>query len=79
MTMPDQPATVAVDRIEGDRAILDFGGELVEVPLAALPAGAAEGSLLTLSLVDAAPSIDEARARLERLRARSGSLDDFKF
>jgi hypothetical protein len=70
-------ATIAVDRIEGDRAILDVGGETVEIPASLLPEGAGEGSVLTLSL---APAVERtaAEARLERLRRRgpsSGPID----
>ena len=81
--MPAQPVQIALDRIEGDIAILDFGGELIEIPAAALPEGATEGSLLALTLavrtdaIEAA--INEAAARLERLRTRSPSLDDIDF
>ena len=75
--MSDTTLRIALDRIEGSRAILDFGGELIEVPAAALPSGAAEGALLRLSAAPADTSA--AEARLERLRARSGSLDDIDF
>lgn len=81
MNMPDKSA-ISLDRIEGDRAVLDFAGELIEVPVAVLPEGAAEGSLLSLSLApaaEAARASDEAAARLERLKAKSSSLDDFEF
>lgn len=38
-----------VDRVEGDRAVLEIGGERVDVPLAALPAGTREGDRLLLT------------------------------
>ncbi|RME23292.1 MAG: DUF3006 domain-containing protein [Deltaproteobacteria bacterium] len=64
--MPD--ATIAIDRIEGPRAILDVNGELIEVPTAVLPPGAVEGSLLTLQLADgSAATLDAAEARIRRL------------
>ena len=69
---------ISVDRIEGSRAILDIAGEQIEVPASILPTGAAEGSLLSLRLEEATAA-DEAAARLERLRARSPSLDDIDF
>ncbi|MFT5685783.1 MAG: hypothetical protein ACI8RZ_006737 [Myxococcota bacterium] len=62
--------------------MLDFGGELIEIPASALPEGAAEGSHLSLSLAPTESTdsaLDEANARLERLKAKSGSLDDFEF
>ncbi len=63
------PSTLSVDRIEADRVILDLGGERIEVPLAFLPPGATEGSLLQLSLADDAAVRSAAEARLDRLRA----------
>lgn len=62
---------ISVDRIEGDRAVLDVRGEQVEIPAAALPPGAAEGSLLSLSLADDAGALAEEEARLERLKKKS--------
>lgn len=78
--MPVTPLNIAVDRIEGERAILDVGGELIEIPAAALPAGAVEGSRVRLAPAEPAPEADDAaQARLERLRARSTSLDTIDF
>ncbi len=81
MNMSDKPA-VSIDRIEGDRAILDFAGELIEIPAAALPEGAEEGSRLTLSLAPAEETDraeDAAAAQQARLKAKRTSLDDFEF
>ncbi|MDG1483078.1 MAG: DUF3006 domain-containing protein [Myxococcota bacterium] len=81
MNMPDKPA-VSIDRIEGDRAILDFAGELIEIPAAALPEGAAEGSRLTLDLAPAEETDraeDAAAAQQTRLKTKRTSLDDFEF
>ncbi|MSP57070.1 MAG: DUF3006 domain-containing protein [Myxococcales bacterium] len=71
---------ITIDRIEGDRAVLELSGfpddagrrELLEVPLAALPDGASEGLVLTFQL-GPAPTGDlaEAEARLARLKART--------
>lgn len=63
---------ITVDRIEGNRAILVLGAELVEVPVALLPAGAGEGSVLALVLDgDAERSARQAAAdRLKRLQGR---------
>jgi len=71
---------IVVDRIEGEVAVLEIEGATVEIPAAALPAGAGEGSVLALTL-DAETQGDVtalARERLERLKARgpkkSGTL-----
>jgi len=60
---------IVVDRIEGARAVLEFGGESLDVPLAALPAGVKAGDVLALSV--RAPDPAEAEARLARLRAKT--------
>ena len=73
---------IVVDRIEGDYAVVELGGRRVDVPLAELPAGVREGDQLTFQVLAAAPdaaSLEEAAARLERLKARTpqgpGSFD----
>jgi hypothetical protein len=78
--MPAPSIHIAVDRIEGERAILDFGGELIEIPAAALPDGIGEGSRVQLSIAEpTSEADDEAQMRLQRLRARSTSLDEIDF
>jgi hypothetical protein len=61
----------SVDRIEGDRAVLDIGGEKVEIPAGALPEGAQEGSWLKISLADASEARAAEEERLARLRKKS--------
>lgn len=39
-----------VDRIEGETAVLEIGGELVDWPVSLLPEGAEEGHRLQLKL-----------------------------
>lgn len=70
--------TITVDRIEGDIAVVEFGDTRVEIPVSALPPGAGEGSVLRFELDEAAREthLDEAEARLERLRARTSQDDD---
>jgi hypothetical protein len=65
---------ITVDRVEGDRAVLEFAGddgaiETVAVPLSALPPGTQEGASLTFhaELTDTS----EAEARLARLRKKT--------
>lgn len=71
---------IVVDRLEGDRAVLEVDGELIDFPASALPPGTREGAVLVLraSPADTARRLDEARARLERLRQRTppGADDD---
>lgn len=67
---------IVVDRIEGQRAVLEISGELVEVPLSALPEGAGEGDLLVWQIADASARLAAAEARLDRLRARDPGADE---
>ncbi|MCB9777877.1 MAG: DUF3006 domain-containing protein [Alphaproteobacteria bacterium] len=69
---------IVVDRIEGARAVLEFDGEIVEVPASSLPAGACEGAVLSLSLSDDAAALAEARARQERLAAKHDLPDEIE-
>ena len=41
---------IVIDRIEGDRAILECEGQLIEVDTQLLPKGSQEGSVLDLVL-----------------------------
>jgi len=61
---------IVVDRIEGDRAILEIEGESVEVAVAALPNGCREGSVLAFSVCDEQGSKMQRdnEERLARLR-----------
>ena len=63
---------IAVDRIEGQIAILDVMGETLEIPVSLLPPDTNEGDVLTLNRVENGKDIQdrENKARLERLRAR---------
>ncbi len=64
---------IVVDRIEGGVAVLEIDGRTYDIPAAALPEGASEGSVLRLELdPDAQAHIEEeTKARLERLKKRS--------
>ena len=67
-----------VDRVEGDLAVLEVDGRTVDWPLALLPEGTAEGTALSFEVAIASASVDDAAARLARLRARtpqSGDVD----
>ena len=60
---------IVIDRIDGKRAVVEFDGEIIDVPLSALPSGVKEGDQLGVVVVP--PSLAEAEARLARLRART--------
>lgn len=63
---------IILDRIEGERAVLLVGNERVEVPVAVLPEGCREGDVLKFVGDPGARAalLDDAEARLARLRAR---------
>ena len=61
---------IAVDRIEGDIAVLDVHGVMVDVPLSVLPEGLSEGAQLKLVRCekDSSTLTKENEDRLRRLR-----------
>ena len=67
---------IVVDRIEGQRAVVEFDGEMIEIPVTALPEGAGEGAILALVRREAPDVLAEAEARLARLRALGPAGDD---
>lgn len=68
---------VVVDRVENGIAVLEVGGEHVDWPLAALPAGTDEGTRMIFAISGVEDTgLEEAKARLERLRAAGPSSDD---
>ena len=40
---------IYVDRIEGDYAVVEYGGEMLEIPLTELPDGVREGTVLNFT------------------------------
>lgn len=67
---------VTVDRMEGDVAVLEVMGRFVDWPMGALPPGCHEGDRLRVTMTAEDPELDEASARLARLRAASSDEDD---
>ena len=61
---------IVVDRIEGNRAVIEVDGEMFDIPSSALPKGTEEGALLQLSAhPDAAQELSKVNEeRLSRLR-----------
>lgn len=63
-----------VDRIEADLAVVACGEARFEVPLAALPAGTAEGSVIGLEVL--AEATEEARAAAKTRFQTLAQADD---
>ena len=61
---------VTVDRIEGEYAVLVDGARQVDVPLAWLPDGVEEGTVLRLDTSRAPDDEAALRGRIEALRRR---------
>ena len=63
---------IVIDRIEGNRAVLEIDGEMIEISTNALPADCREGAVLSFTLCDdgGADLQRENQERLERLRAQ---------
>lgn len=69
-------ATIRLDRIEGDRALLVHDGRPFELPVGLLPADAREGDVLELVLTRDAAACERARAATAGRRARLARDDD---
>ena len=67
---------VTVDRIEGDRAVLEVAGTTVDWPLSALPPGLDEGDRLRVALSVLPGQPEGQAARMERLRSTGPPGDD---
>jgi hypothetical protein len=63
---------IIIDRIENDRAIVEIGGEMIEIPCSELPNGSKEGDVLVLSVnTEAVGNLKKDNEdRLKRLRER---------
>ncbi|MFT6143196.1 MAG: hypothetical protein ACJAZO_003180 [Myxococcota bacterium] len=62
---------MTVDRIEGNIAIVEFAGIMVNLSVSALPAGTTEGTRLKVDLTRLPTESSDAQARLDRLRQNS--------
>jgi hypothetical protein len=69
---------IVVDRIEGQTAVVEVAGVLVDVPVQLLPEGAAEGTILSFRIESSGETTVSA-ARLQRMQAEGGIGDDFTF
>ena len=58
-----------VDRIENDTAVVETDGGFVDIPLAALPEGTAEGSVIHVEI-----SRDEEEKRKKRIKEKMNRL-----
>ena len=60
-----------IDRIEGEFAVVLLKGAAHNIPIALLPKGIQEGGSLTLTYTPPdSQTLDEAKARLKRLKKR---------
>lgn len=62
---------MTVDRIEGDLAVVEFGGTMLNLAVSALPEGTTEGTRLKVELTRLPTDSGDAQARLDRLRQNS--------
>jgi Protein of unknown function (DUF3006) len=67
---------IVIDRFEGDYAVVEIGGSMVDVPRALLPEQAVEGSSLIFVMAPVDDRMADAVARLARLAARGTTTDD---
>lgn len=67
---------IVIDRIEDDLAILDVDGEIIEFPLKALPDNSKEGDLIAFVKLDNSELLQQAKDRIEKLKAMSQTSGD---
>lgn len=71
--------TISIDRINDDIATLDIDGDMVDIDVSLLPAGAKEGDLLGFVVLDSSAVLASAKERISRMQNAShmsgGSLD----
>ena len=62
---------MVIDGIEGNVAVIEFGGQTMDIPLACLPDGASEGDALRFVIdnQERKTRASQAQERLERLQA----------
>ena len=70
--------SIVVDRIEGEFAVLLIEDVEVNVRLTNLPEEIREGSVLALTIVDGSDALEDAQARLERLKQSSQLPDEIE-
>ena len=70
--------SIVVDRIEGEFAVLLIEDVEVNVRLTNLPEEVREGSVLALTIVDGSDALEDAQARLERLKQSSQLPDEIE-
>ena len=68
----ENPPMIVIDRIEDEIAVLEFDGEMIEVPRTVLPEGSKEGDFLGFVILDNSEVLQEGKDRIERLKAMSG-------
>ena len=68
---------LTVDRIEGNRVIIEFGSEFIELPTAVFTSPPQEGDRLAISIQKRGQnSLTEAEERLKRLKERDSGEDN---
>ena len=68
-----------IDRLEGDRAVIDFDGEMIDIPLTALPVGTSEGDRVGFVVEHSTAEFRKEQVdRLARLQSASPDGDVFQ-
>ena len=68
---------ITVDRFEGDRAVIEVDGEMINIPMTALPVNLKEGDSVEFVIVANDNAIAEEESRLKRLQASSPQGNNF--
>ncbi len=62
---------IVIDRIDDDIAVLEFDGQMIEIPSSVLPEDSKEGDILGFVKLDNSEILQEGKDRIERLKAMS--------
>ena len=62
---------IVIDRIDDEIAVLEFDGQMIEIPSSVLPEGCKEGDILGFVRLDNSEILQEGKDRLARLTSMS--------
>lgn len=62
---------IVIDRIDDEIAVLEFDGQIIEIPSSVLPEGCKEGDILGFVRLDNSEILQEGKDRLARLTSMS--------
>ena len=68
--------SIVIDRLSDNVAVLEFDGQMIEVPRSVVPADCKEGDILGFTKLDNSEVLKKGADRLSRMRAASATSGD---